>query len=99
MGLDNCLLTVLRKGRKERKVPFSIELRKALYKCIPRSAEEFVFGTSTGTRLTRRNAHRDVTKACKRLNIEKPARLLPMLSSRECTRSFYNDCWGIQQWT
>ena len=76
VDLDNCLLSVLRKGRKERKVPFSIELRKVLYKSIPRSVEEFVFGTSAGTRLTRRNAYRNVTNACHSLNIEKPARLL-----------------------
>jgi len=45
VDLDNCLLTVLRKGRKERKVPFSIDLRRVLYKDAPRSSEEFVFST------------------------------------------------------
>jgi integrase/recombinase XerD len=44
VDLDNCLLTVLRKGRKERKVPFSIELRKALYKSIPRSVRSLFSG-------------------------------------------------------
>jgi integrase/recombinase XerD len=73
VDLDNCLLTVLRKGRKERKVPFSIELRKLLYKG---RGTGFVFGTSTGTKLTRRNTHRDVAKACQRLGIKQPSRLL-----------------------
>jgi integrase/recombinase XerD len=73
VDLDNCLLTVFRKGRKERKVPFSIELRKLLYKG---HGTGLVFGTSTGTKVTRRSAHRDVAKACQRLNIEKPTRLL-----------------------
>jgi integrase/recombinase XerD len=42
---DNCLLTVLRKGRKERKVPFSMELRKVLYRANP-VGEGFIFNTN-----------------------------------------------------
>ena len=47
---DNCLLTVVRKGRKEHKAPFSIELRRVLYKSNPGAG--FVFSTATGTNIS-----------------------------------------------
>jgi len=34
VDMDNLLLTLTGKGRKQRKVPFSFELRKALYRYI-----------------------------------------------------------------
>jgi len=74
VDLDNCLLTVVRKGRKERKVPFSIELRRVLYK--RNASARFVFGTATGTKISPRNSLRDVSKACQQLNIRRPRRLL-----------------------
>ena len=76
VDLDNCLVTVVRKGRKERKVPFSIELRRVLYKNAPRSGEVFVFSTRNGTRISARNGLRDVAKLCAQLNIKRPCRLL-----------------------
>jgi len=96
VDLDNCLLTVLREGRKERKVPFSIELRKVLYK--GRGAG-LVFGTSTGTKLTRRNTHRDVLGIKQPPNFFMPSGTLglPMRSNGECTLSFCNAGWGIQR--
>ena len=94
VDLDNCVLTVLRMGRKERKVPFSIELRKALYKSIPCSGEEW-------------NAHRDLTNACYRLKIEKPTRLLHALRHSWATNAVKQGMHpfvmqrllGIQGWT
>jgi integrase/recombinase XerD len=73
VDLDNCLMSVFRKGRKERKVPFSVELRKVLYRQMDTG---FVFQTRQGTRLTPRNALRDVAKLCQRLHINRPSRLL-----------------------
>jgi integrase len=74
VDLDNCLLNAVRKGRKERKVPFSVELRRVLYKSNPGAG--FVFSTRAGTKISPRNSLRDVSKACHQLNIKRPCRLL-----------------------
>jgi integrase/recombinase XerD len=73
---DNCLLTVIRKGRKERRIPFSMELRKVLYRTNPSGGDGFIFGTNQGTHLGPRDARRDVSKLCTRLGIKQPKRLL-----------------------
>jgi integrase/recombinase XerD len=73
VDLDNCLLNVFRKGRKERKVPFSVELRKVLYRQM---GTGFVFQTRQGTKITPRNTLRDVKHLCELLGIRPPKRLL-----------------------
>lgn len=57
------LLTVLGKGSKERKVPFSPEMRKHLWAFMNRAPRRYVFGTKNDTRMTYRNAYRSV-KLC-----------------------------------
>jgi integrase/recombinase XerD len=73
VDLDNCLMTVLRRGRKERRVPFSLELRKILYRQM---ASGFVFQTRAGSKMSSRNCLRDVSLLCEQLHIKRPRRLL-----------------------
>jgi site-specific recombinase XerD len=60
--LDDLLVTVMGKGRKERTVPFSLALRPFLFRWLRSTSERgpFVFATRTGSRLQSRNAFRDV---------------------------------------
>jgi integrase/recombinase XerD len=73
IDLDNLLLTVNGKGQKQRKVPFSFELRKHLCKGVPQG---LVFGTRHGRALDRHVVARDVKLLCKRLGFAPPARTL-----------------------
>ena len=77
--LDNLLLTLNGKGQKQRKVPISFELRKALY----RHTREFcpqrhllVFSTKQGCKLDRHVVSRDVKLHCERLGFDAPVRPL-----------------------
>ena len=82
--LDNLLLTLRGKGRKERKVPMSFELRRAVWLFKRASVSEgvvaegvaLVFCTRRGTKLGRRDVLRDVKRLCKRLGIAPPERTL-----------------------
>ena len=75
--LDNLLLTVTGKGRKQRVIPFSFELRRLLAKFIldwrPRR-QEFVFATRDGRKLGERDVLRDVKLLCRKLGFEAPRR-------------------------
>ena len=70
VDMDNLLLKVKGKGRKERLVPFSVTLRQLLVRWRNRVDRKgwpanWVFPTSRGTRLTQRNclrAHYDLLK-------------------------------------
>lgn len=62
--LENLLLRVVGKGRKERRVPISLEGRKRLYGWLKQHNGEFVFTTGNGQVLTDRNAQRDVKALC-----------------------------------
>jgi len=77
--LDNLLLTLNGKGRKQRMVPFSFELRKHLFRYTrefcPRP-DMLVLGTRRGGHLDRHVAARDVRRLCKRLGFDPPARTL-----------------------
>jgi integrase/recombinase XerD len=73
---DNLLLTVLGKGRKERRVPMSIELRKVLYRFgqIKERAEvasELMFPTRESGVWHQRNALRSYYCLLKRLGLRK----------------------------
>lgn len=76
-NLDDLLLTVTGKGRKQRVIPFSIELRRTLAKFIldfcPRP-HGLIFGTKEGRKLSQRNALRGIKNLCKRLGFEAPRR-------------------------
>jgi integrase/recombinase XerD len=76
LDFDNLLLKVKGKGRKERLVPFSFELRRILFRWEQRTQRErwqsdWLFGTRDGTRLGQRNALRAHYGLLKRLEIPK----------------------------
>ncbi|MGB6774897.1 MAG: site-specific integrase [Terriglobales bacterium] len=77
VDLDNLLVTLDGKGRKQRVVPFSLELRKILYRYISdlnRKPESLLMATRNETMLGRRVVLRDVKLLCKRIGFEPPAR-------------------------
>ena len=79
IDMDNLLVTLDGKGRKQRVVPFSHELRKAIFrycKDFNRTPDSLLFANRTQTKLGRRNALRDVKLRCKRLGVDPPARTL-----------------------
>ncbi len=79
IDMDNLLVTLDGKGRKQRVVPFSFELRKMLFRFIRDSGEKIdalLFANRTETRLGRRNVLRDVKLLCQRLGFKAPARTL-----------------------
>jgi integrase/recombinase XerD len=75
--LDNLLFTVTGKGRKQRKIPFSFELRRQLSRfLVDLHPEQLIFATRHGRKLGRRNVLRDVKLFCRRLGITPPERTL-----------------------
>jgi integrase/recombinase XerD len=79
IDLENMLVTLDGKGRKQRVVPFSFELRKALFRFIRdfgRKLDALLFANRSETRLGRRNVLRDVKNLCKRLGFTAPGRTL-----------------------
>ena len=76
---DNLLLTVTGKGRKQRKIPFSFELRKALVRYIGdfhKDTHDLVCSTRHGRLLEKRVVLRDVKRLCVRLCFSPPERTL-----------------------
>jgi integrase/recombinase XerD len=79
IDLDNLLVTLDGKGRKQRVVPFSFELRKALCryrKEASRTPDSLLFASRTQTGLGRRVVLRDVKLLCGRLGFAPPRRTL-----------------------
>jgi len=78
VDFDNLLLTLHGKGRKDRKTPMSLELRKRMFLWQRKSERKvgLVFGTMDGTKQGRRNVLRDVKALCRGLGFEPPARTL-----------------------
>jgi integrase/recombinase XerD len=71
---NNLLLTVVGKGRKQRKVPFSIELRKLLFRFVRvkqrgEIASELMFPARDGGKWERRNARRSYYCLLKNLRL------------------------------
>jgi integrase/recombinase XerD len=75
VDFDNLLLVLHGKGSKDRKVPFSFELRRRLVK-FQHNHSTYVFSTMNGTPVDRHVAARDVRKLCERLEIKRPERML-----------------------
>lgn len=79
LDLDNMLVTLDGKGRKQRIVPVSFELRKALFRYITefgRKPDLLLLASRNETQLGRRVMLRDVKRLCRRLGFEPPARTL-----------------------
>jgi integrase/recombinase XerD len=79
IDFENLLVTLDGKGRKQRVVPFSFELRKAMAchcKESRRTPDDFLFANRTQTKLGRRNVLRDVKRVCENLGFGPPARTL-----------------------
>lgn len=74
VDFDNLLLTVTGKGARQRKIPFSFQLRKHLWR--HRHEHQLVFCTRHGGKLGRRDMLRDVKNACGKLGIRYPERTL-----------------------
>jgi integrase/recombinase XerD len=74
---DNLLIVLNGKGRKQRRVPFSFELRKVLFRYTREmQPHSFVLATRRGCRLDRHIMARDMRILCKRLGFDPPARIL-----------------------
>lgn len=76
IDFDNLLLTLQGKGGKERKVPFSFELRRFLWRLHQKWNHDLVFATRSGRKLGRRVVLRDVKLLCRELAIKIPERTL-----------------------
>ena len=79
VDLDNLLVTLDGKGRKQRIVPYSVELRRHLFKHITTlhlRPEDLLLGTKGGTSMQKDNALRAVKQLCRYLGFEPPARTL-----------------------
>ena len=77
VDLDNLLVKLNGKGRKQRVVPFSMELRAHLFKTIKDiQPGALLLGTSNGTAMLKSNALRYVKRLCRDLGFEPPARTL-----------------------
>jgi site-specific recombinase XerD len=73
VDLDNLTLVVFGKGRKERTVPFSLALRRVLFRSLARPkpcASPLLFSSRSGSRLLYRNAYREIQTLCKRVGIK-----------------------------
>lgn len=76
VDFHNLLITVTGKGNKERVVPMSIELRKILYRYVQKHRatkfdSKYLFCTSNGTKLTYRNAYRDLEAVMLSVGVER----------------------------
>ncbi|MGA2050548.1 MAG: tyrosine-type recombinase/integrase [Terracidiphilus sp.] len=78
INLEDLLVTLDGKGRKQRVVPFSFELRRALFRYIGdfRKPDSLLFASRTEANWSRRNVLRDVKSLCKKLDFEAPGRTL-----------------------
>lgn len=70
VDLDNLLITIRDgKGGKQRVVPFSIELRRVLFKYISAQSAGLIFCSRDGGRLMQNNVRRDFKAVCTHLHI------------------------------
>jgi len=77
IDFNNLLVTLDGKGRKQRVVPFSFELRRTMFGyCKDLGSDDLLFASRTCTALGRRVVLRDVKLLCKELGFTPPARTL-----------------------
>jgi len=79
IDVANLLITLDGKGRKQRIVPFSFELRKSIFRYISdynRKPDLLLMASRNETLLGRRVMLRDVKRLCKRLGFAPPTRTL-----------------------
>ena len=79
LDLDNLLVTLDGKGGKQRTIPFSRELRRAIFRYITdqgRRPEMLLLATRNETALDRRVMLRDVKLLCRGLGFDAPRRTL-----------------------
>jgi len=79
INMESLLLTLDGKGRKQRIVPFSFELRKALHRYVTdfkRKPDRLLLASRDETMLGRRVILRNMKQLCERLGFEPPARTL-----------------------
>ncbi len=79
IDLDNLLVTLDGKGRKQRVVPFSFSLRKSIHRYVSELKIKdtgFLFATKQGTRVRRMTALRGIKALCLDLGFTPPARTL-----------------------
>jgi integrase/recombinase XerD len=70
IDFDNLLVKLDGKGRKQRIVPISLELRKSLYRHVAEhEPHDLVFGTRNGTPWSRHNVLRGVKRICRSLGV------------------------------
>jgi integrase/recombinase XerD len=77
VNMDDLLVRLDGKGRKQRVVPFSFELRRAIHRFIldfGRKPDSLLFASASETPLHRRNVLRDVKALCLSLGFDPPAR-------------------------
>jgi integrase/recombinase XerD len=74
IDMENLLLCITGKGRTQRRIPFSFELRRVLLRYA--DIDGLLFRTRDGRKLGRRNILRDVKSLCKRLGFVPPERTL-----------------------
>lgn len=70
IDFDNLLITVIGKGDKERVIPFSFELRKALFKFLRSHKFDLAFPNRNGNKLLYDNVRRDFNNLIDKLGIE-----------------------------
>ena len=79
IDFDNLLVTLDGKGGKQRIVPFSFDLRRAIFRYVTeynRKPDYLLLATKNETQLGRRVVLRAVKNLCKRLGFDPPARTL-----------------------
>jgi integrase/recombinase XerD len=70
VNLENRLVLLKGKGRKERLVPISPECRKFLYVWMRSHEHDLIFATKTGTQMSHTNSSRDFKKLCEAVGIK-----------------------------
>ena len=81
VDFDNLLMKVMGKGRKERIIPMSLELRKVLFKYLQKHEHDLVFPSKTGGKVDYQNLWRDAKTLFGRLK-------MPFLSFHSFRRTF-----------